>query len=208
MKKRILVYGDSNTWGDRGPSSDGKSMGRFATEQQWPNILQKLLGDNYEVIQEGLCGRVAGNCDTDKPYRNGGVGYEIALRSASPINYAVIALGPNDLKERYGLSREQVVDNLAWYDKFTREYTEVEQGHGNYIATIYVGIANIRPNRWINTPYDEICALNNSLADRVGQDSVVVPSDLRHGVDGVHYTAEDHERVADMVYQRIKKIVN
>jgi hypothetical protein len=46
---RILIYGDSNVWGDKGFGQDGALLGRYATKQQWPNILQQLLGDEYDT---------------------------------------------------------------------------------------------------------------------------------------------------------------
>ena len=52
--KRILCFGDSNTWG-RIP---GKKFRRFPVDQRWTGILQKLLGEDYEVIEEGLTARV------------------------------------------------------------------------------------------------------------------------------------------------------
>jgi len=49
--KRILCYGDSNTRG-RVPSSMGTE--RFLPSQRWPGILQNVLGNIYEIIEEGL----------------------------------------------------------------------------------------------------------------------------------------------------------
>ena len=64
--KKILIYGDSNTWGDN--FFLGK---RIDDDKQWANILQKKLGSEYKVIQEGLPGRIAGNFDIEEPYKNG-----------------------------------------------------------------------------------------------------------------------------------------
>lgn len=50
--KTILCYGDSNTWGNV-PSS----FLRYPRDVRWPAVLQNLLGEDYEVISEGLCGR-------------------------------------------------------------------------------------------------------------------------------------------------------
>lgn len=47
--KRILCYGDSNTWG-RVPSHMG--MERYPIDTRWPGILQGLLGEDYEIIEE------------------------------------------------------------------------------------------------------------------------------------------------------------
>ena len=202
-KKRILVYGDSNVWGDQGFAPDGSRLGRFEAEQQWPNILQHLLGDEYEVIQDGLCGRIAGNCETDKPYRNGRIGYEIALRSAGQIDHVVVALGGNDLKKQYGLTRRQIIDNLLWYDEYVKSYTLENQSA--YYGTIYVGIANIRPNRWIDVPKQEISEINDGLR-QVGK-TVLVPTNLEHGVDGTHYSLADHNVVARTVCEKIREVV-
>ena len=79
---RILIYGDSNVWGDKGFGENGAPLGRYATKQQWPNILQQLLGDEYDIIQAGLCGRTAGEYAEQTPYLGGKIGYEIALRGS------------------------------------------------------------------------------------------------------------------------------
>ena len=51
-KKRILIYGDSNTYG-----FDPDTFGRFDENTRWTKVCQKLLGDEYEIIEEGMCGR-------------------------------------------------------------------------------------------------------------------------------------------------------
>lgn len=50
---RILCFGDSNTFGYK---PDGS--GRFGEEIRWTGRIQKKLGDNYKIIEEGLCGRM------------------------------------------------------------------------------------------------------------------------------------------------------
>ncbi len=62
--EKILIYGDSNTWGDN--FIEGK---RIPDEKQWPNILQKRLR-NVKLIVEGLPGRLAGSCEQIKKYKN------------------------------------------------------------------------------------------------------------------------------------------
>ena len=48
----ILCFGDSNTYGYK---PDG--TGRFDTDTRWTSLLQKKLGADHRVIEEGLCGR-------------------------------------------------------------------------------------------------------------------------------------------------------
>ena len=55
MKKHILCLGDSNTHGLCGDPSDCADGGnRYNEEERWPCLLQKALGDEYLVIEEGL----------------------------------------------------------------------------------------------------------------------------------------------------------
>ena len=53
--RTLLCFGDSNTWGYI-PGSNGR---RFPREVRWPVRLQLALGDDWEVIAEGLNGRTA-----------------------------------------------------------------------------------------------------------------------------------------------------
>ena len=50
--KHILCFGDSNTHG-----STTEFLGRYDYDDRWTIILEKLLGDGYHVIEEGLGGR-------------------------------------------------------------------------------------------------------------------------------------------------------
>lgn len=52
MSKRILCFGDSNTWG-----YDGQTGLRFAEDVRWTGVLQSLLGPEYTVLEEGQNGR-------------------------------------------------------------------------------------------------------------------------------------------------------
>ena len=52
MKKRILCFGDSNTWG-----YNPVGGARYDDETRWPMRMQHVLGNDYSVIEEGLNGR-------------------------------------------------------------------------------------------------------------------------------------------------------
>lgn len=55
---RVLCFGDSNTW-----ARDPKSTQRYPVEIRWPGVLQKLLGDTYDITEEGLGGRTVNQDD-------------------------------------------------------------------------------------------------------------------------------------------------
>ena len=50
--KTVLCYGDSNTWGYNPQTKE-----RFPRNVRWPGVLRQELGEDYEIIEEGLNGR-------------------------------------------------------------------------------------------------------------------------------------------------------
>ena len=67
--RQILCFGDSNTWG-----LDGDSGKRLPWGVRWTSLLQEKLGQQYHVIEEGLCGRTT---IFDDPLRDGRRGTEL-----------------------------------------------------------------------------------------------------------------------------------
>ena len=105
MKKHIICLGDSNTHGYCADSKDCADHGmRFNEEERWTRLLQKQLGEDYLVIEEGLSGRTT--CFED-PLQEGlnGLNYITpCLKSHEPVDLLIIMLGTNDCKERFGAS--------------------------------------------------------------------------------------------------------
>jgi len=64
--KRILCYGDSNTWGANPTSTD-----RFDENTRWTGVLQNILAADYKVIEEGCNGRTTVWDDPIEQDKNG-----------------------------------------------------------------------------------------------------------------------------------------
>ena len=64
--KRVLVYGDSNTWGWI-PVERGYPTTRYGKDQRWPGVAQAELGSGYEIVEEGLSGRTTVLADPTVP---------------------------------------------------------------------------------------------------------------------------------------------
>jgi len=90
--KRILCFGDSNTWG----YIPGKRT-RFSPNVRWTGVAQKLLGDEYLLIEEGLNGRTTVYDNPCKPWERGIDMLPGTLLSHSPLDLVIIMLGTNDL---------------------------------------------------------------------------------------------------------------
>jgi lysophospholipase L1-like esterase len=104
--KTIVCYGDSNTWG-RIPRG-----ARYPRSTRWVSIVQNLLGDNYEVISEGLGGRTFNAPDGDKPFRNGLSQLKSILKTHTPVDLVIIMLGTNDVKTTYNLQPDDIAKHL------------------------------------------------------------------------------------------------
>jgi len=95
----ILCYGDSNTNG-----CNPSTQTRLKRDERWTGILQKILGDDYYVIEEGLGGRTTVWDDPIEEDKNGGKYLLPCLESHKPIDLVIIMLGTNDTKYRFSLT--------------------------------------------------------------------------------------------------------
>ena len=114
MKKHIVCLGDSNTHGycaDPAACADGGC--RFNENERWPRVLEKLLGEEYLVLEEGLSGRTTVFPD---PLHEGMPALDVVtpiLMSHEPVDLLIIMLGTNDCKERFSASAYCIGIGLA-----------------------------------------------------------------------------------------------
>ena len=102
MKKHIVCLGDSNTHGYCADPQDCADGGiRFNESERWTRLLQKNLGEDYLVVEEGLSGRTT--CFTD-PIHEGMSALDYitpCLKSHEFVDLLIIMLGTNDTKDRF-----------------------------------------------------------------------------------------------------------
>ena len=102
MKKHILCIGDSNTHGFcTDPSESADHGSRYNEEERWTCLLQKALGEEYLVIEEGLNGRTCVYDDPDMDSVNLLRVLHALLNSHEPLDLLILMLGTNDAKEKF-----------------------------------------------------------------------------------------------------------
>lgn len=118
-KKRIMVFGDSNTFGY---VEDARGVvGRLPLDTTWPGRMAALLCSDYEVVVEGLSGRTT---RIDSPERSGtgvipgagmnGAAYlPAALSSHMPLDMVIIMLGTNDFRKDRNQSASDIAASLT-----------------------------------------------------------------------------------------------
>ncbi len=108
--KRILCFGDSNTWGY---APKQKPIPRLDEESRWTGLLQKKLGSEWKVIEFGLCGCTSGFANEVHGINvNAHILYPAVLFANLPVDIVCIMLGTNDLKTTLGWKSGDTAKNL------------------------------------------------------------------------------------------------
>lgn len=191
----VLCFGDSNTWGFE-PSTGG----RYRAHIRWPGVLQRELGPEWHVIEEGLNARTTAFDDPVRPGRRGSDVLPILLESHSPLDWVVFLLGTNDVKRHFNANPLVIARGMELLINTTRqlepnarillmapppfaritEFAEIFDGSAAKLAPL--------AERYRELAARHNCAYFNTV-------DVVRSSD----VDGVHWEACEHEKLGKAV---------
>ncbi len=131
MRRRILCFGDSNTYGY------DFDNGRFDDDTRWTRQLMKALGDGYVVLEEGFNGRTFIHDDpTEGGHKNGMKYLPPCLMSHNPLDLVVIMLGTNDTKERFGMNAVTIAQCAQQMVLLTRQYAFDRAGKPSKILLV------------------------------------------------------------------------
>lgn len=127
----VLLYGDSNTYGTP-PMATLAEDRRFDAATRWPGVLRAALGPDVTVIEEGHPGRTTVHDDPiEGAHRNGLTILPAIVESHRPIDLAVLMLGTNDHKGRFGLTGFDIA-------RGARRLVEVMQASGHVRRILWI----------------------------------------------------------------------
>ncbi len=193
--KKIICYGDSNTFG-----YNPKDGSRFDENIRWTSVLQKNLGDEYEVINEGMCDRTG--------FVNNPKGFLFSAPKHFPkfiakfekIDLLILWLGTNDLQFQYDISLKTVESGLEKLLKIAKEKAEqiILIPSVELSEKILCGEFNcqfdsesIKKSKSVGKIYKQIADLYCCKIFDVNK--IVKPSDI----DGLHYNGNSHKIIAN-----------
>ncbi len=212
MKKHILCLGDSNTHGYCADPKDCADGGiRFNEEERWTCRLQKALGDDYLVTEEGLSGRTTVFADPLHESMDAlSVIYSL-LKSHEVIDLLIIMLGTNDTKERFGvnafcisLGMERLVRKAmsvdCWGDK---------QPNILIIAPPHIGrsLHDDGMGKGCAEKSEELAKFYAPVAERLGCHFLDADGCQFNSVDFMHLTCQGHAQLAEKLTQLVPALL-
>lgn len=179
-----MCYGDSNTWGQGESEFD-------RLDQRWT----RLLSTNFEIIEEGLCRRTAGNLEIgDMGYINGLNHFEAILMSHRPLNVVIIALGTNDFKDKFEQTGSDIAKNLL-------KYNEIVKSRLSNVRVIYLTPPKINALYFANSNQKNTDLLNELKKANM---EVVDMTNLQVlSTDGVHLNTQNHLEISKILQEII-----
>lgn len=206
---KILIYGDSNVWGYqkipreiRQKNKDPNiKFRRLAKKQRWAErfaeeILKKYPG--AKIVIDGLNSRVAGSEDLDDGL-NGRTHFPDVFAKDSDCDFVIIALGTNDLKPQYGLSAQEILQELLWYKDFISKRLPAR--------ALFILPPNFAPKE--GGMQDSLRReVINRARDVLSECELLEQDNLDLSPDGVHLSPLGHRQLAISVTAKIEGLID
>ena len=206
--KRILCYGDSNTWGYNPATQE-----RFDKHERWTGQLSQMLGRHYDVIEEGLNGRTTVWDDPIEGYKNGRDYLIPCLESHKPLDLVIILLGTNDLKKRFSLSAFDVAEGAGVLVSIVQKSNAGTLGAAPQVLLLApppVGKLSAFAEMFegAEAKSQKFAAQYRRVAAELGchfldTSTVIVSSDL----DGIHLEQSEHSQLGQAVAVKVREII-
>lgn len=210
-KKNVLCFGDSNTWGYAGHSTEGEQVQRYGCAIRWPGVMQGELGLSWNVIEEGLCGRTTAFDDPTCEGRNGLEALRDILSQLPSLEAVVISLGVNDLKgfvcgdtKKSAEALGRILSFLEGASPAARILVILPPYITSDIFSAPFAAEFGRPSiiedsRQLNRDFAAIAEAHNAAS----LDGAKYAS---AGTDGLHYDAQSHIRLGKIATQAVRTL--
>lgn len=199
--KKILCYGDSNTFGFN--PLNGK---RFDEKTRWSGILKKALFENYDIVEKGLNNRTAFVNNPNGIEYNTNVHLLKILETYNDIEYLILSVGVNDFQFQYDLNSKTLESELkALLEKILNKNIKPiiilpskldEKIFNGYFSCLF-NEKSILKSKELSKIYQKIATeLNCQFIDI---STFTTPSEI----DGLHYDETSHRLIAQEIIKLI-----
>jgi lysophospholipase L1-like esterase len=218
-RKRILVFGDSNSWGFA-PCGPNEPTTRYDTSIRWPAVMAARLGNDFELVEEGLSARTTNLDDFQIELPsvhlkgatfNGAKFLPAIVASHLPLDLVIVMLGTNDLKTRFKRSAHEVATAAVGLARL------IEECKGG-VNTVYptpkvlllapppLGTTFHDPEEWAGSR-EKSLELGPALREAAVTAALpfldtgeIIATD---GIDGIHLTAGAQQKLGEAVAEKV-----
>ena len=194
--RKILFYGDSNTYGYDPADFYGN---RYPKQERWTTILQLFLGEEWEVIPQGMNGRQIPNLEYDALW------VQKLLDKLSEEDVFSVMLGTNDLLLTMDPDAGEAIRKMRAFLDFLTE--RIKPSCILVIAPPYVGGGKVRDPLY-RMFYEESRRMNEGFRLLAEQRNVMFADasswDIELSADLVHFSKFGHQKFADELYRFMK----
>lgn len=210
--KKILCFGDSNTWG-----YDPAKKDRFPDDVRWTGVLRAELGEGYFVIEEGLNGRTTVWDDPIEEHKNGKTYLYPCLETHRPFDLIVLMLGTNDLKARFSVTPTDIANSNRRLIEIIQASIAGRNGNPPQILLMCPPpVAENIADSWLGGMFSGSVEKSKHLApeyQRVAEETGVqflnageiIVSSL---ADAIHFDQPEHTKLGKAVAAKIKSILD
>lgn len=203
--KKILCFGDSNTWGH-----DPKDGSRL--EKPWPKMLKELMPD-CEIIEDGVCGRTTAYNLPDEVHLNGIELFKKYIDDKNGADVLILMLGTNDTLNFFKKTAKESAENI-------REFVELWKNTFPESEVVIVSPIHITGNAMKHETFSQLYSHNSILEShnfateyaKVAKELNVYFRDASlyaqaSALDGIHMDNVGHEKLAKAMADCVKSIM-
>ena len=186
--KRILCFGDSNTYGFDGRSYIGS---RYPETVRWTAVLKER---GWDIVNEGVSGREIPALDSD-------IAQAVqTVEEAGPLDLMVIMLGGNDLLQYPGFTAQDVADRMEHFLEHLHERLPD-------LPVLLLPPVPMQRGAWVGeerllVESAHLCDRYQHLSERLGVFFADTSSwNVKLAFDGVHFSEAGHVTFAERMHR-------
>lgn len=212
MAKEILCFGDSNTWGWR-PENCGGAPARFDRDTRWTSLVQKALGEEYHIVEEGLNGRTTVFDDPIAPERCGIRAIDMLMYTHAT-DMAIVMLGTNDMKEHLHTTNHAIAGGVQMIASRILTLGAAAEKPPKVLVVSPIRIGEGVGVRHASFPPESV-RRSETLAEEIRAAVAALPVEFLDGktvaepseTDHLHLDAQGHARLAARLEKEIRRML-